>query len=154
MVSTACGRQLTSSITHGIVALFHDKRSHRERIYSTYQLQELAHERDKVEHFLASVVIVIFVYAVMWRRHAGLRLVAGTLVAAFLGCMKEAGDSLSLWPWCPPCAADAEDLIADGLGVLAAVILLLSWNLCAVALRRSTGYRTLRSPPDGELAEV
>jgi uncharacterized membrane protein YjdF len=130
-----------------VASFFDDKRARRARIELTYRLQQLAHQRDKVEHFFASLLIVVVVYAALWRHRTCRRLGAGLLVGAFFGLAKEAADATSLWPWCPPCMADGDDMLADGLGLLAAVLLLGSWICSSAVVRYSMGYRIVGFAP-------
>lgn len=149
---TAAARRLPS-----ISSYFQAKRAHRERIEISYRLQQLAHQQDKVEHFLASLLIVlvvyaVLVYAVLWRQQKPcLRLCTGLVVGAFFGLAKEAADAAGVWPWCPPCVADGEDMLADGIGLLAGAVLVGMWNLCIAVVRRSMGYRSVRFAQEAEI---
>lgn len=131
-------------------SFFQDKRAHRARIELTYRLERLARQQDKVEHFLASLLIVVFVHAILWRQKVCRRLITGLVVGAFFGLAKEAADASGLWPWCPPCAADDDDMLADGMGLLASVALLGMWHFCIAVVRRSKGYRSVGLAPVAE----
>ena len=137
--------------THGNAATFASKRAHRAGIYAMYQL---SHQADKVEHFLASLAVVIAVFALLWRQRVALRVLAGIAASMTLGLAKEVADGTGLWPWCPPCVADWDDALADALGIVAACVLLLGWVLCMLAVRRALGYRAIGPAAVSPVSEV
>jgi len=143
-------------VAHSIAAMFTDQRAHREQIYASYRLQELTHQRDKYQHFAACLLIVLGVYGALWKwkQPFAMRLIAGIVTGGVVGLGKESLDALGAWPWCPPCVADGEDIVADAFGIMAAVLLLVGCFLCSCAAQRSLGYRAVRSAADAEMSEV
>ena len=84
---------------------------------------------DKLEHLLVSCFLTLagslfFKYAPtsFWRivtvgaPKYPLRVAA--FLTAVLGALKEAGDEINIWIWCPPCSASGKDFLADVVGIV------------------------------------
>ena len=87
---------------------------------------------DKLYHLLACAAITLATFSALYavprlRRRARPRVALSALSGAGAGVAKEIGDSVNLWPFCP-CGASGRDLVADGVGVAAALALLLLWQ--------------------------
>jgi len=89
---------------------------------------------DKAQHCLACATITCCVYCVVGLCHAlrgrhRTRLALGCIAGTVAGIAKEIGDSVQAWPFCP-CGASSSVLVADMLGVVIGVLLILSVRLC------------------------
>ena len=89
---------------------------------------------DKLYHALACATITCCTYCSvgLWKSLRGrrrTRLALGCMAGIAAGIAKEVGDSIQAWPFCP-CGASVRDLIADIVGVVVGVLLVLSVQLC------------------------
>jgi hypothetical protein len=89
---------------------------------------------DKLLHCLACAAITSFTYSLLripksLRGRHRARIAGGCLAGCLAGVAKEVGDSVQLWPFCP-CGASARDLVADALGVVLGVLLVLLVQFC------------------------
>eukprot|EP01043_Picozoa_sp_COSAG02_P014758 COSAG02_NODE_614_length_19515_cov_6.651937_13_plen_132_part_00 len=89
---------------------------------------------DKWYHCLACGTITCCTYCVvgLWKVLRGrrrTRLALGCTAGTVAGVAKEIGDSVQAWPFCP-CGSSARDLVADMLGVVIGLLLILTVQLC------------------------
>jgi hypothetical protein len=92
---------------------------------------------DKLWHFVASLGLVLVLF--LWRKCCKIDSTQGSLlwacVVSFgIGLAKEATDYYSsdniIWPWChPTCQADAKDIAANVVGVVAGAVVVVSGRL-------------------------
>eukprot|EP01018_Ginkgo_biloba_P034150 Gb_28023 [translate_table: standard] len=101
---------------------------------------------DKLQHFVVCFFIVIITaYAIRRRLSPSKRLHkwatwVGCIFSLMAGAVKELGDEMGVWP---SAGGSIKDGVADGGGVLVAVLLIHFWKFLAKPMQES---RELRGP--------
>ena len=105
---------------------------------------------DKLWHFVACTGIVLLTYALLAALRRSHRAALALLAGAGAGAAKEAGDAAGAWPWCARtgCSASWRDAAADGLGLLAAAMLLGVWRHWRRVHEKSTAAAGAAAPHD------
>ena len=133
-------------------------KSHRDQIYQDYMVGVdpwLGH--DKLEHVVACFAITIMIHmACAHVNPYSIRMLYAMGGGALAGIAKEVGDAVRAWPWCRArrCSASGRDLVADVVGILAALVGIGLFSCCAHLGRMGRGYKTVpRALAEDDLAE-